>query len=206
MSGKIIMVVKIEPVASEEHKIAMLWVRQQIFEREMGMTHGQLSDPDQPGAFHLLGVELPDTEPIAALSVVLTSDDYKLHENYNLRFNMGARVARYSQLAVLKPYRKLNLSLRLILEAHRKFIIPNKVDYTWMLFDAERVASSPVSKRLAFIPSKEAFRSEFGYSRSLVRDERTFRSGRAIQETEQYLEKCSLRLSPDVWALWESPA
>jgi hypothetical protein len=196
------MVIKIEPAASEEQKGAMLWVRREIFEREMGLAPGQLSDPDQPGAFHLLAWELPDLEPVAALSVVLTSDNYKLHENYNLSFNRGSHVARYCQLAVLKPYRKLNLSLRLILEAHRKFVVPNVVDYTWMLLDAERVSTSPLCKQLAFIPSEESFRSEFGDSRSLVRDERAFRSGRAIQETEQFLEKCSLRLSPEIWAVW----
>jgi hypothetical protein len=199
------MVITIEPVTDEINKTAMLWVREQVFEQEMGLTLGRLNEPDQSSAFHLLARDRPDKEPVAVLSVIDTSGDHQLHENYSLRFDPGARVARYSQLAVLKPYRGMNLSLWLILEAHSQFVIPGGFDYTWLLFDAERVASSSLCRWLAFTPSALAFQSEFGLSCSLVRDEHASCSKQAIRQTEQYLEQCSLLLGPGIRAIWESP-
>jgi hypothetical protein len=53
---------------------------------------------------------------------------------YGLRFDPHARVARYTQLVALKPYRGMNMPLRLILEGHRRFVAPGQFDYTWLLW------------------------------------------------------------------------
>lgn len=198
------MVIKIQSVTSEKDKAAMRWVRQQTFEREMGLMVEQLGEPKQPGAFHLLVLELPDEEPVAALSVIDTSGDKQLHDQYLLKFDSQARVARYSQLTVLNSHRRMNLSIRMFIEAHHQFVIPLGFDYTWLLFDAERGSSSPMCNHLAFIPNVQAFPSEFGLSCSLVRDEHTALSKQAIRETEEYLQQCSLQLAPEIWAIWGS--
>lgn len=100
----------------------------------------------------------------------------------------------------------MNLSLWMILEAHRQFVVPLGFDYAWLLFDAERVTSSPLCNHLAFIPSERTFQSEFGLRRFLVRDERAALSKQAIRKTEQYLQQCSLPLAPEIWAIWSSPS
>jgi hypothetical protein len=184
----------IEPVIDEQHRIAMRRIRQQVFERELGLAFTQLDETDRPGSFHLLARVSRYSEPAAVLSVVDTSDDYQLHERYGLSFERGARVARYTQLAVLKPYRGMNLPLRMIFEAHCQFVSPSRFDYTWLLFNAERAASSLLCRHLAFIPGRSAFQSEFGCTRTLVRDEHAACSEQAIRQTAQCLKPYSLLL------------
>jgi hypothetical protein len=177
----------VEPITNNEDEAAMLRIRQQVFDREMGIALARLSVPDIPGSFHLLARVSPLGDPVGALSVVDTSRDHELHEGYGLKFHAAARVARYTQLAVLKPYRGLNIPLMLMLEAHRRFVTPSLFDYTWLLFDARRAASSLMCKWLAFTASECTFASEYGHSRALLRDERAPKSQQAIWRTEQYV-------------------
>ena len=109
-------------------------------------------------------------------------------------FHSGARVARYTQLAVLRSYRGLKIPLMLMLEAHRRFVTPRQFDYTWLLFDAERAGVTFMCKRLGFSVT-EAFDTDYGRSRGLVRDERALSSKRAIRQAEEYLEQFLRRLS-----------
>src|SRR5205809_5687546 len=134
------MEITIEPVVTSENEVAMLRIRQQVFEHEMGITLTRLAGRGNSAPFHLLARDR-DGDPAAALSVVDTSGDHELHESYGLKLHVGARVARYTQLAVLKPYRGVNVPLMLMLEAHRRFVTPGQFDYTWLLFDAQRADS-----------------------------------------------------------------
>jgi hypothetical protein len=183
------MTITIEAVTNIEDEVAMWRIREQVFEREMGIALGRLTALDNPASFHLLARVGLDGDAVAALSVVDTSSDHELHDGYGLRFRAGVRVARYTQLAVLKPYRGLNFPLLLMLEAHRRCVAPNRFDYTWLLFDAERAASSLMCKWLAFAPGDRTFASEYGLSRTLMRDERAAQSEQAIWRTEQYVEQ-----------------
>jgi len=186
----------IEPVTNNSDEAAILRIRRQVFEREMGIALDYLNGCDQASALHLLARAEPNGDPVAALSVVETSSNQELHQGYGLKFRAGASVARYTQLAVLKPYRGLNIPLRLMLAAHRRFVVPNQFDYTWLLFDAERVASSSMHRWLAFIPSENVFMSEYGRSRTLVRDERAPQSEQAVWRAEQYVEQTLKAFSP----------
>jgi hypothetical protein len=177
----------IEPVTTKDDEAAMLLTRQQVFEREMGLTVPRLTIRDNLDSFHLLARVGPDGDVVAALSVVDTSGDHGLHEGYGLKLPSQARVARYAQLAVLRRYRGLYLPLMLMLEAHRRCVVPNRFEYTWLLFDAERAASSLMRKWLAFAPGERTFASEYGLSRTLLRDESAPQSEQAIWRTEQYL-------------------
>jgi hypothetical protein len=191
------MSIVIEQVKNRKEKAAIWWIRQQVFKREMGLAHARLSVPETPESIHLLARIEQSKEPVGALSVIDTSGNHQLHERYGLKFGPFARVARYTQLAVLRPYRGIDIPLRLMIEAHRLFIVPGGFDYTWLLFDAERSALSSLCRRLAFTPSAQAFLSDFGLTRVLVRDEHTISSKRAVRQTEQYLDQCSLPFSPD---------
>ena len=190
------MQIVIEPVTNNEGEAAMLRIRQQVFEREMGIPSELLRMPEDARLLHLLARVEPNENPVAALTVIETTGHHQLHQSYGLRFDSGGRVARYTQLAVLKPYRGMNIPLMMMLEAHRRFVAPGQFHFTWLLFDAERAASSSMCRLLAFTPSAQTYRSEYGCSRALVRDERTPRAGQAIRHAEQYLEQSLKLVSP----------
>jgi hypothetical protein len=177
----------IKPVVKVDDEAAMLWVRHQVFEREMGLTPIQLRLNDKPNALHLLARVGPEGDPVATLSVIETSDDHQLHKNYDLNFGLHTRAARYTQLAVLKPYRGMNLPMRLMLEAHSRFVVPHLFDYTWLLFDAERAASSILCKWMAFTIGDQIYPTEFGFHRTMVRKEATPYSTQTILRAEKYL-------------------
>lgn len=187
------MAVIIKTAISYEDRAAMVRIRREVFEREKGIDCGQLQIPDEANALHLLACTVPGGKPVATLSVVDTTGNHKLQESYGLGFAPGACTARYTQLAVLRTYRGRDIPLALILEAHRSFIVPGRFDHTWLLFDAERAADSSLCRWLAFIPSELAFPSEYGLSRSLMRDESAPRSKEAIRQVERYLAQGASR-------------
>jgi hypothetical protein len=177
----------IEMATSKEDLSSMRRIRQQVFEHEMGLTLPPLSVPEGVAAAHVIArVELTG-EPVAALTVIDTTNEVGLCEQYSLCLRPEARTARYMQLAVRKPYRGKDLPLMLILEAHRRFVAPGKFTHTWLLFDAERAANSSLCRRLGFWASERAFPSQFGIRRILVRDERSAFCEQALRQTQQYL-------------------
>jgi hypothetical protein len=177
----------IEMATSKEDMLSMRRIRQQVFEYEMGLTLPALSAPEGLAAAHVIARDELTGEPVAALTVVDTTNEVVLSEQYGLHLPPDARTARYTQLAVLKPYRGMNLPLRLILKAHSQFVAPAEFTHTWLLFDAKRAASSSLCARLGFSASERVFRSQYGVNRILVRDERSAFCEQAIRQTQQYL-------------------
>jgi hypothetical protein len=177
----------IETAKGEEDLLAMRRIRQQVFEYEMGLTLPPLNAPEGVAATHVIArVELTGA-PVAALTVVDTTNEAGLCEQYGLCLGPDARTARYMQLAVSRPYRGMNLPLMLILEAHCRFVAPGEFTHTWLLFDAERAANSSLCGHLGFSASERVFHSQFGVNRLLVRDERSAFCEHAIQKTQHYL-------------------
>jgi len=180
----------IEPAIGASEMAAIRRVRRHVFAREMGITLPPIT-ADHTAAFHLLARHGAGGEVVAALSVVETGGDGELHQRYGLDFPPGARVARYTQLAVLRPFRGLGLPLKLILEAHRRFVAPGLFDYTWLLFDAERAASSDLRRRLAFKPGEQVYVTEYGRSRALTRDEASPLARAAIRRAAEFVTETS---------------
>jgi hypothetical protein len=177
----------VEMTTCKEDLLSMRRIRQQVFEYEMGLTLPELNAPEGVAAAHVIArVELTG-EPVAALTVMDTTNEAVLREQYGLHLHPDARTARYTQLAVSKPYRGMNLPLMLILEAHYRFVAPGKFTHTWLLFDAKRAANSSLCARLGFSASERVFRSQYGVNRILVRDERSAFCEQAIRQTQQYL-------------------
>lgn len=160
----------IEPIESAAQIAAAARIREEVFGREWKYQVASPFDGPQP-AFHLLARTAPEGAPVATLSVVDTTGDQDLHDNYGLSFHGEAGVARYTQLAVLKAYRGMNLPLRLILEAHRRFIVPGHFAYTWLLFRSEHAAASSMCRLLGFQAGVRTFESPYGRVRVLVRKE-----------------------------------
>jgi hypothetical protein len=177
----------IKMATSEEDLLSMLRIRRQVFEYEMGLALPALIAPEGVAAAHVIASAEATGAPVAALTVVDTTNESDLCGRYGLCLHPYARTARYTQLAVVKPYRGMHLPLMLILEAHYRFVVPGGFTHTWLLFDAERAASSSLCARLGFSASERVFHSQFGVNRVLVRDERSAFCEQAIRRTRQYL-------------------
>jgi len=111
-----------EQVTNDEDVEAIMQIREQVFVRELGITLAPSSASENGWATFLLARVGPDKEPAGSLCVIDTSHDRQLHESFGLKFESKARVARYTHLAVLKPYRGLNIPLVMMLEAYRRVI------------------------------------------------------------------------------------
>lgn len=181
------MKIVVEQIIDDSGLDAIMRIRQQVFERELGIKLAFSGASDNGHATYLLARAGFDEEPVGCLCVLDTSGDNELHAKFGLKFGPLARVARYTHLAVLKPYRGMNVPLALMVKAHHSVIVPRQFDYTWLLFDAERAGDSFLSRRLCFTPLPETFVSEYGCRRPLVRDERSPYARQAIRQSEEHL-------------------
>jgi hypothetical protein len=184
---EVIMDIVIEQIVSDEDFAAMLEVWKQVFEFEMGIVLPQ--DDASSNTSHWLARLERSTEPVGTLSVVDTSDQPELHDSLALGFDPGARVARFTHLAVLKPYRGKNIPLAMMLKAHRSMIVPGQFDNTWLLFDVEKAANSFLSRQLGFTLLPQTFVSAYGCRCPLVRNEHSREAKRAIRQAELYLKQ-----------------
>ncbi len=179
----------IEAVTDAEDESAMRQIRREVFERELGITREPPELSEATAVGHILARAYPGGEAVGTLSVLDTQDDGRLHSVYNLGFELGSRAARFTRLAVLRPFRGRNIPLMMMLEAHRLFVAPRGYDYTWLLFDAERAPASFLSRRLGFKPRAEIFVSEYGRRCPLVRDEHAEESAAALRQAARFLEQ-----------------
>jgi hypothetical protein len=177
----------IEMATNEEDLVSMRRIRRQVFEYEMGLALPALSAPESAAAAHVIARAEATREPVAALTVVDTTNETDLCGHYGLCLHSNARTARYTQLAVVKPHRGMNLPLMLILKAHYHFVVPCGFTHTWLLFDAKRAANSSLCAHLGFSASERVFHSQFGVNRLLVRDEQSAFCEQAIRQTQQYI-------------------
>ena len=176
----------IKQIASNEDVSDMLEVWEQVFEREMGITLPR--DSANGHVSHWLARSALSRKAVGTLSVVDTSDQHQLHDSLGLGFDPQARVARFTHLAVLKPYRGRQIPLAMMLEAHRSVIVPGQFDHTWLLFDVEKATRSFLSRQLGFKPLPQTFVSEYGCRCPLIREEHTPEAELFIQQAEQYLK------------------
>ena len=179
----------IEAVTDKNGEAAMERIRRQVFEREIGLKLPRLGTSDSAGVLHLLARTESEGDPVATLTVLNTSGDQDLFDKYGLEFDSGALTARYTQLAVLKPYRGMSIPLMMIIEGHRRFVAPQQIQHTWLLFDAGRAAESTMCKLLAFDPGERVLESEYGTSRALVRNEMAPRSIAANRSAGEFLDQ-----------------
>lgn len=182
------MEITIQQVAGPEDVAGMLGVWKQVFEREMGIKVTR----DGNGTEDLLNLVArlrQSGEAIGTLTLVDTTSEHRLHESLGLEFGQQARVARFTRLAVRKRYRGLNIPLAMMLEAHRSVIVPRQFDYTWLLFDIEKAASSFLSRHLGFTLGDVINVSEYGRRCPLMRDESTVEAERAIRQAESYMRQ-----------------
>jgi hypothetical protein len=145
-------------------------VRRKVFEQDFGIRPRRLEFATPPDALHLLARLGPTGPVIAALSAAPTTGRDELHQRHGLVFPRTAQVVRYTQLAVLKRYRGLNLPLTMILEANSLFTAPFGFTHSWMAFPVRSVLPSFV-RLLGFHKVGEPVVSDQGFSWVLVKAE-----------------------------------
>jgi hypothetical protein len=161
-------------------------VREEVFGKHCYRRLPQIERYDPAHILTMIARLGYTNEPIAALSVVETTGDAALHSALKLPFPDGIRVARYTQLAVLKAYRGLRLPAHMISEARRRFVLPNHILYTWLLCEASTARSSSFCRELGFKCSDRTFATEYGSSRVLLRietDDAAESNGRHIRDS-----------------------
>lgn len=142
-----------------------------VFEKEKGIHLPPLVPPDGCKVFRLLARSESDAAPIATVSVAQGEAHRQLLRRKGSTIGRDEPVARYTRLAVHRDYRGQGLCLRLLLEAQRRFVAPEGIRHTWLLFDAARAAASLLGTLLAFECDSTSVRSEYGACRLLFRDE-----------------------------------
>ncbi len=182
--------ISVELATNDADIEAILQIRDEVFFREMGISLEPLGASENGHATYLLARVGPDRQAVGSLCILDTSENKELHESLGLKFQPQARVARFTHLAVLKPYRGRHIPLAMMLEAHRRVIVPRLFDYTWLLFDVERAANSFLSRQLGFTLLPQTFVSEYGCRCPLVRNEHSHEAARVIRQAERYLRSC----------------
>lgn len=161
--------IRIEAVTSNQQWAEMSEIRNQVFSKEYGFAFTPLPGPGDAGVWHFLARD--NHEAIATLSVLDTTEDRHLHERYHLSFGENVRVARYAQLAILKPYRKRGIYQMLIDAAQSTVIRPEGFAVGWLLYPAVQAHSSMLTQGLGFTVEGELLKTEFGNCYVLVRRE-----------------------------------
>ena len=175
-----------EAIESAAQEKAAEWIRREVFEHEWKCKVANPVTPDVKKVLHLLARLHPCGDPIATLSVVETTGNTILHSNFEISVGENATIARYTQLAVLKPYRGLHVDATLVQEALLQCASEHKFDYTWLLFNAARAQSSSLCRFLGFEASDKIFQSEFGSMRVLLRKESNCDIPRGRTPTHDY--------------------
>lgn len=168
--------IRIEPVTTPEQRAAAASLRQKVFGDEWGIQvpNGVLSEA--AARLQLLARVGSTGAAAATLTVLETTGNEEMYSRYGLRFEPGTRAARFTQLAVLKPYRGLGLPLALIADAHWRCIVPGGFDFTWLLFDAARAESCSLRRAMRFNAGAQVFDSEYGPVKVLLRTEHNQRA------------------------------
>lgn len=135
-------------------------------------------------------------EAVAAVTVLETTGNIELDCRLGLSFSVRERVARYTQLAVLKAHRGINLPVRLIIESRRRFVGPKHIRYTWLMFNAERAKTSVLCNLLGFAASRLRFFTEYGCVRILTRDETSLEAALCDRRAQNWLEEAACGAVP----------
>ena|ERR1051326_2672621 len=161
--------VHIEPVYTDQQWAEVSSIRTQVFSAEYGYSFSPLPGVGEPGVWHLLARDNHDA--VGALSVMDTTGNRRVHLRNRLSFGEKERVARYAQLAILKPYRKRGIFEMLIETAQRTIIRPHGFTVGWLLYPAARASSCKLTGCLGFTAETPTLATEFGKCHVLVRRE-----------------------------------
>ena len=164
----------IRPVLTAADERELVALHRTIVEREFGGTPRAALLRDPAGSVvHFIARAGGDEGPVVgSLTVVETSHDEVAREAFNLPFPAGISSAFYTCASVLPEYRGLCIPIRLMLEARRQFVQTNEIQYTWLLYDADRADSSRLCRIMRYRPLPRIVYDLGRPCRVLVREER----------------------------------
>jgi hypothetical protein len=177
----------VETVTDCESTEEIRQIEQEVFEQELGMRLSNYNCKQTGPYFQLLARPGPGEKAVASLAVVDTTNSVDLLGQCGIEIEMGKKIARYTRLAVRRPFRGLDIPLFLILEANRRFILPNQYDYSWLLFEERRASSTTLSTVFNLSPLKTVVRSEYGLCRVLLRNEQSTSARAGTLRTIRFL-------------------
>jgi hypothetical protein len=201
------MKIRLEAVTNIEQEAAAARVRRGVFGTEWAFELARIAPNDLSRAHQLIARVLPDDEVVATVAILDTTGNRTLHEKYELPVGRFDRVARYTHMAVLKPYRGLNLPVYMLMEARQLFIIPSGFTYTWLLFQADRAMSSTFCTTMAYSASTRIVNAEQGRCRVLLRNEKSHEAHAADMRTRCFLDSIQpkpLQVVPICQRAWHS--
>jgi acyl carrier protein len=152
--------IRIEAVTTNQQWAELLAIRTRVFTMEYGFSFKPLPGPVERGLWHFLARD--NQEAVGTLSVIDTTGDRQVHQQYRLAFGENERSARYTQLAILPPYRKRGIFEMLIEAAQQAVIRPNGFTVGWLLYPAARAHSCMLTRNLGFSAEKAVLQTEFG--------------------------------------------
>jgi GNAT superfamily N-acetyltransferase len=134
----------IRPVSTPADRCELASLHRTIVQREFGGSPpvASLHDPAGLVVHFIARAGGGDGPVVASLTVVDTSDDTVARRAFGVPVPAEASSAFYTCFAVLPEYRGFRLPVRLLLEARRQFVEPRGIQYTWLLYDAGRAAST----------------------------------------------------------------
>lgn len=182
--------IRIEAAITSQQWVEMLGIRTQVFSLEYGFSPGNLAGPEDRRVWHFLARD--NRNAIGALSIVDTTADRPLHQRYQLSFGANDRVARYAQLAILKPYRRRGIFRTLIETAQKAVIGPNGFTVGWLLYPAAHARSSVLTQCLGFTAEAPLLTTEFGGCHVLVRRELGAPRANQSEESLPLVETCPI--------------
>jgi hypothetical protein len=182
------MKIKLEAVTNLEREAEAARVRREVFGTDWAIELSRTAANDFTRPNQVIARVSPGDEVVATVTILDTTGNSALHQEYGLPFGAFDRVARYTHMAVLKPYRGLNLPLYMLLEARQLYVIPGGFSYTWLLFQADRAISSKFCTMLGFSASTRVVRGEQGRCRILMRDEKSHEAQVADMHTRSFLK------------------
>ena len=181
--------IRLEAATTDQQWAEMMAVRTQIFAKECGFSFKALPGPGETGVWHLLVRD--NDHVVGTLSVVETTGDHQVHERYGLQFPDSDRVARYAQLAILKPYRKRGIFEMLMESAQRTVLRPKRFAAGWLLYPASQGSSCRLAS-LGFTAETPLVATDFGICHVLVWRESSFPRVNSIGRSRRVVETCPI--------------
>jgi GNAT superfamily N-acetyltransferase len=182
--------IRIEAANTNQQWAEMLGIRAQVFNIEFGYSLRPLPGPGKTGVWHFLARDGHDA--VGTLSVVETTGDRQVHQSYRLSFGQNDRIARYAQLAILRPYRKRGIFEMLIETAQSTVIRPNGFSVAWLLYPASHARSSVLTQLLGFTAEAPLLTTEFGGCRALIRRESSPSQANLTEDSLPIIETCPI--------------
>ena len=142
----------VRPVSTPADQRELSSLHRAVVQREFGgsLPASLLHDPAGSVMHFIARAGGHDGPVVGSLTVIETSHDAVARRAFDLPVPLGASSAFYTCAAVLPEYRGLCVPVRLLLEARRHFVEPRGIQYTWLLYDADRAHSTRLCRIMKY--------------------------------------------------------